>query len=188
MNSNINQTETDTKCIVDSCQNSINHKKRVSELLVGVTINRLIVYIFDYALYPFVIYYFGAINGGVVMTFLVFIICLLTIRLYDWSKRDWLGIEAIKRLKYYNGTKKIGQISAWMLRKSDAVIFMFLSAKYDPFVTTVYLRHDSFNGMRGRDWRIFLGSLIIGNVYWALACYMGISLVEWGWNSIRGWL
>lgn len=172
--------------IEDSCsKNIINHRKRVSELLVGVTVNRLIVYTFDYVLYPFIIYYFGAIKGGVVMTTLVFIICLLTIRLYDWSKRDWLGIEAIKRLKHYSGTKKIGQITAWVLRKSDTVIFMFLSVKYDPFVTMVYLRYGSFNGMMRRDWRIFFGSLIIGNAYWALACYMGITLIGYVWKMLK---
>ena len=179
MNSDINQTETDIKCLADSCKDNINHRKRVSELLVGVAVNRFIAYIFDYVLYPFIIYYFGAIKGGVVMTFLVLIICLLTIRLYDWSKRDWLGIETIKRLKYYDGAKVIGQISAWVLRKSDVVIFMFLSAKYDPFVTTVYLRHGSFNGMMKRDWQIFTGSLLFGNLYWITVCYSGVSIVEW---------
>jgi len=54
------------------------------------------------------------------------------------------------------------------------------------FVITAYLRHGKFNGMSKRDWAIFMGSLIISNVYWTLACYMGITLFEWGWKVVAG--
>jgi hypothetical protein len=40
--------------------------------------------------------------------------------------------------------------------------------------------------MNNRDWKIFIGSLILGNAYWTLACYMGITLVEWGRRRIAG--
>jgi len=54
------------------------------------------------------------------------------------------------------------------------------------FVITAYLRHGKFNGMLKHDWSIFMGSLIISNVYWTLACYMGITLFEWGWKVVAG--
>ena len=66
--------------------------------------------------------------------------------------------------------------------KSDPIVFFFLSIKYDPFITMIYMRHGAYNGMSNRDWKIFTGSLILGNAYWTLACFMGISLVEWGWK------
>ncbi len=68
------------------------------------------------------------------------------------------------------------------MKKSDPVVFLFSSIKFDPFITTAYMRHGKFNGMNGRDWKIFTGSLIIGNGYWTLACYMGITLFEWVWK------
>jgi len=43
-----------------------------------------------------------------------------------------------------------------------------------------------FNGMTGRDWLIFYNSLILCNGYWTLACFMGITLVEWAWQGIKG--
>jgi hypothetical protein len=58
--------------------------------------------------------------------------------------------------------------------------------KFDPFITTAYLRHGKFSGMTKRDWTIFMSSLILGNAYWTLACYMGISLFEWGWKAVEG--
>ena len=33
--------------------------------------------------------------------------------------------------------------------------------------------------MNKRDWQIFMGSLILGNAYWTLACFMGNTTVEW---------
>lgn len=159
-------------------------KKRFAELAVGLSVNQLIVWAFNFFLYPFVIYKFGILHGGVIMTFLSFITCILTLKLYDWSKRDWLGIEAIKSLKGYEGSKKIGQLTSWIMKKSDSVVFLFLSIKFDPFITTAYMRHSKFNGMNKRDWKVFTGSLIIGNAYWTLACYTGITLFEWVWRMI----
>jgi hypothetical protein len=41
------------------------------------------------------------------------------------------------------------------------------------------MSHDKFNGMSLLDRKIFIGSLILGNVYRSPACYTGIPLVEW---------
>jgi len=162
----------------------LDYKTRAFELSIGFFTKDLTDKAFDYLLYPFVIYHLGILKGGIVMTLLSFIACILTMKFYDWSKRDWLGIEAIKRLKGYEGSKKLGKVTAWSLKKSEPVIFLFLSIQYDPFITTAYLRHGKFSGMTKRDWKIFTGSLLIANTYWTLACYMGISLVEWGLKTI----
>lgn len=167
---------------------ALSYKGRVAELAVGLMANKLMVWAFDFFLYPFVIYRFGIIKGGIVMTFLSFLICLGTIKFYDWSKRDWLGIEAIKDLKGYEGEHQLGRFTSWILKRSDPVAFLFLSTWYDPFIVTAYLRHgaNKFNGMNSRDWKIFMGSLIFGNAYWTLAVYMGISLIEWVWKMVVG--
>src|SRR4030043_1509693 len=159
---------------------------RFTELSIGLSFIYISNTLFDYLLYPFVIYKFDIIKGGLIMTFLSFIACLLIMKFYDYSKRDWLGIEAIKSLKDYDGSKKIGKLTAWIMKKSNPLVFLFLSIKYDPFITTVYLRLGKFNGMTNRDWIIFMGSLLLANVYWTLACYMGITLFEWGWKAIAG--
>jgi hypothetical protein len=157
---------------------------RGGELSIGLTAKYLSDRAFDYLLYPFVIFKLGILKGGVVMTFLAFLANMLIMTFYDWSKRDWLGIEAIKELKTYNGNKMTRRFTAWILRRSDPVIFMFLTLRYDAFTTTAYLRYGKFNGMNPRDWTVFMGSLLLGNAYWTLACFMGITLVEWGWKLI----
>jgi hypothetical protein len=166
----------------------LSYRGRVAELAVGHTANQLMSMFFDWVLYPFVIYKYGLIWGGLVMMALSLIACLGTIWFYDWSKRDWLGIEAIKDLKDYDGKAGLGRITGWFLRKSEPVIFLFLSVMSDPFITTAYLRRGKFNGMIMRDWTIFFGSFFICNGYWILACYMGISLLEWAWQGIKGFV
>lgn len=159
---------------------------RSGELSIGLAAKYLGDRAFDYLLYPFVIFKLGILKGGIVMTFLSFLACIGTMKFYDWSKRDWLGIETIKDLKSYSGNRTIRRFSSWLLSKSDPVVFLFSSIWYDPFITTVYLRRGKFNGMSRRDWKIFSGSLILGNAYWTLACFMGITLFEWAWKAVAG--
>lgn len=158
--------------------------RKVAVLAAGLTANKLLEMAFDYALYPFVIYRLGIIKGGVVMLLLSYLACLLIIRLYDWSRRDWLGIETIKNLRGYAGDKRIGRLTSWVLQKSEAAIFVFLSIKFDAFITMIYFRQGAFNGMTTRDWRIFNGSLLFSNAYWTLACYLGVSVFEYAFGTI----
>lgn len=160
-------------------------KERIAVLGVGLLANWLMVNGFNLLLYPYIIWKLGILNGGLAMTILSFLVCYATILFYDWSKKDWLGIETIKSIKEYEGNKSIGRFTAWIMKKSDPVIFLFLSLKFDPFITTAYMRHGKFNGMSKRDWSIFMGSLVVSNVYWTLACFMGVTLLEWGWQSMK---
>ena len=161
-------------------------KARIAELALGYTVNEIICYSFDFVLYPLVLLWLGLGWGFVVMAFLSLLICWLTMKFYDWSQRDWLGIEAIKSIKDYQGQNRAAQLLAWTLRKSDPLACALLSIRYDPFIVTVYLRRGRFGGMSARDWRIFLLSWIIGNVWWSIVCFSGISAVEWVWKFIKG--
>jgi MFS family permease len=163
-----------------------NMKERAAIWGMGYLGNAVIVYGFDYFLYPSVIWKFGIIKGGIVMTFLSFLICYATIIFYDWAKKDWLGIETLKEVKEYHGKSFFGRLSSWILRKSDPAVLLFLSIKFDPFITTAYMRKgaDLYNGLKKRDWNIFLSSLIIGNVYWTFVSFTGISVIRYVWNFI----
>jgi hypothetical protein len=157
-------------------------ENRAAILAVGLTANKLMDWPFNYILYPGVIYLLGIWWGGLMMTILSFLICILCIWFYDWSKKDWLGIETIKALKGYDGKHGSGRLASWFLRRSEPVAFLFLTFWYDPFITMAYMRRGSYNGMGERDWRIFLASLILGNGYWILASWLGVSLLEYLWN------
>jgi hypothetical protein len=160
-------------------------KRRIAELALGHSVNQIIIYGFDYGLYPFVILWLGLARGFVVMAILSLLTCWLTIIFYDWSRRDWLGIEAIKELKDYDGSNRYGRVIAWVLQKSDPVACILLSIKFDPFIVTVYLRRGRYGGMKRTDWRNFLLSSLIGNAYWSILCFGGVSALIWLWDRLK---
>jgi hypothetical protein len=157
---------------------------RTAELVVGFTANKAQEYLFDYLLYPFVIFKLGLWRGGLVMALLSLVSCLLLLRFYDRLKRDWLGIEAVKGLKDYAGQSRFRRMAAWLLQRGEPVACLFLSIKFDPFITTLYLRRGSYNGMTRRDWKIFVASWLIGNVYWTFVCFGGVSALVWLWRKL----
>lgn len=158
---------------------------RTLELTTGIAVAWLVRQAFDYVLYPFAIYELGVLKGGAAMALLSLVASIVSIKVYDFLKRDWLGIEAIKDLKTYAGESRIRRITAWIMSKSDAIVFVFLSIKFDPFITTAYLRKGRYSGLTGKDAAVFAGSLALGNAYWAFACFAGISFVEWIWVRAR---
>ncbi|MDD2557789.1 MAG: hypothetical protein PHH87_05780 [Desulfuromonas sp.] len=138
--------------------------------------------LFDYVLYPYVIYTIGIWTGGAFMTALSALVCLMFLKFYDHSQRDWLGIETLRDLKDFNGQQRGRRILSWMLQRSDPVAFMALSIFHDPFITTVWLRHERFGPLTPRDLRIFWGSVFVANLFWILSCWLGINLFQWVWN------
>ena len=162
-----------------SPSSDVSMSTRIVEITTGITTNQILTILFDYMLYPSVIYYFGILTGGTIMTVLSFLICLLMLRLYDWSKRDWLGIETIKEMKHYHGRSRVLLFLSKLLNKSDLIAFFVLSINFDPFVVTVYLRKGKFNGLSKHDWWVFISSLLISNLYWIIACFLGVTLIEW---------
>lgn len=162
----------------------MNLQTRITELALGHSVNQIIVLGFDYALYPLMIFWLGLWWGFAVMAVLSFVACWLTMKFYDWSKRDWLGIEAVKSLKNYTGRNPAGRFLARALRKSDPVACVLLSIKFDPFIVTAYLRRGSFSGMSARDWRIFILSWFIGNAWWSVVCFTGVTILIWIWTEM----
>ena len=160
--------------------------RRLGTFAAGTTVMYAINTLFDYLLYPYVIYQAGLLVGGLVMTGLSAAACLAILKFYDWTRKDWLGIETVRRLKDYRGERPAGRLLAWLLAKSNAVAFVVLSLHYDPFVTTVWLRHERFGGLNARDWRIFWGSVLLGNVSWTLTCWLGVSAAVWAWHWLTG--
>ena len=159
--------------------NSVNCKKRISTWCIGILTNQIIDYAFDFILYPFIIWQFGLVYGFIIMVPLSFVACYLTILLYDWLKRDWLTIETIKEIKEYEGNNRAFRFLSKILRKSDMLACCVLSIKYDPFITSIYMRHGAhtYDGMSRRDWKIFITSLLIGNAYWSIVTFAGVSII-----------
>jgi len=152
--------------------------RRTVELSTGFIVWKIYDYLFDYALYPFVIWKLGPWRGGPLMASLSLFICLLFLRVYDRLRRDWIGLEFVKGLRHYRGRSRWQKALAWLVSRGDVMAFLVLSAKFGPFITTAYLRKGAYNGMTGRDWSIFMASWLLGNALWTFICYGGISTLR----------
>jgi len=66
------------------------------------------------------------------------------------------------------------------MRKGDIFALVVLSIYSEPVKVTLYMRHgaNQFNGFSQRDWMVFLTSVAIGNVSWALAVFGGLKIVK----------
>jgi hypothetical protein len=160
--------------------------QRLRILAAGTTAMYAINKGFDYLLYPYVVYRGGVLVGGLVMTVLSAAACFGILKFYDRTKKDWLGIETVRNLRGYRSGRPAGRLVASLLAKSDAVAFVVLSLHYDPFVTTVWLRHERFGGLSARDRRIFWGSVLLSNASWTLTCWLGVNAVVWAWRWLAG--
>ena len=168
-------------------------KFNVKILAIGHAIFHASNYGFDYVLYPFVVYKLGPLYGGVVMSILAIIITLSLLFVYDHLKKDWLGLETMKELvdDFFkeeerevkkNWKKKWKKIFNYIFNKNKIGQFIFLSIQFDPLITTIYMRsgHHLYNGLRTRDWKIYLASTVVANVWWTGIAFAAISVLREG--------
>lgn len=161
--------------------------QRILILLIGIVSADFFVRIFDYILYPYMIWKFGIVWGGVIMSILSFLGCWLLMIFYNFSKKDWLGIELAKKLREYSGNRRLLKFGSWILNRGKMISFLFLSVKFDPFVTTAYMQkgENGFNKMDFESWKIFVASWMIGNFMWIIVVFTGISAGEFIWKLIN---
>lgn len=113
----------------------------------------------------------GPLIGTVIMIGVNGIVCLFALRLYDWAKKDVLGLETMKSLR----ERPPQGLFEWLVHPfvrmgGDVGAFIALSILDDAFVTTAYLRKGAhqYNGLSARDWWIFTASLFFSTVIWSI--------------------
>ncbi len=155
--------------------------------------------VFDYILYPMVMYYsclilkttIGFIIGGALMTALSFLVCWLWIFLYDRFGVNLLILEDLKNLREYDGKEKKKKFFASVLKRGDLIAFFIVNIKYDPFYAFVYKRKgNNRKGIKGRsDWVVFSSAVLISNVIWWVPSYfigfIGFSSLELFQNYVE---
>jgi hypothetical protein len=138
---------------------------------------------FEYALYPYAILHLGLVYGTAVMMFLSFLICWGLIALYDkvanMGLRDALGFETIKDVGEATRKRfKVGR-SGFAGGASRFIAFIYLTFWHDPMTTLILMRPKDSYQMTGREWRLFLASVVLSNISWAFIVFGGIELVQY---------
>jgi len=159
----------------------IRWKERIGTIAIGRTVKQIEEFVFDFTLYPAVIAWLGTVIGGLSMTAFSALMCFLYLKFYDWSKRDWLGFELLKRAR--DGEEKRGRITRFVqqiAQKGDWLAFLALSLYTDPFETTVYMRQgaEAYNGLSRRDWKIFWASVLAANLWWTILMTFAVAIIR----------
>ncbi|MFY7732385.1 MAG: hypothetical protein ACOVSR_02800 [Bacteroidia bacterium] len=166
---------------------------RLLLFLTGATTFTVINYSFDFVLYPFALYKLGVVVGFFTMMLLSFLFCWGYFIIYDYLKRDFLGIEFSKEkmssIIASEDSVGLKLLLVRVLRKSRALLFVFLSIYFDPFVAVAFERKGNFayNGLSARDWRLFILSLIISNGFWSTTVFAGLSFFEFLYKILLSW-
>lgn len=160
--------------------------RRLRTLAVGHTGNALVNIGFDCLLYATAIALLGPLTGGLLMTVASLVLDLLLLRFYDWSRTDWLGIEAIKSVRDTAATTRWQRMLQWLLQRGDGAALLVLSLSSSPLHVVLYLRRGAhrYDGMRTRDWMLFLTSTTIGNLYWILVLWGATSGAMKLWTNL----
>src|SRR3989344_1148840 len=153
-------------------------------------------WLFDNPLYVAAIVYFGPVKAFVVMTLASAVLNSLYLLIYQRTGIDWLGISAIKTAALATEERSIigrlwnkrfrfppftwiyrvlvalpvavAKIILWAINRGHGTAFLVLSVFQDSFVTTAYFRHGKTGPLDRSDWKIFLTSLVISNIYWTV--------------------
>lgn len=166
------------------------HMRFIGTVAVGHGAKQVEEVLFDWILYGtvvgFTIYVYGPVWGSLlgflIMAPLSALVCWLYLQFYDWAKIDWFGFEAVKNVREdLEGDSWWKRLLRRLVRMGDVPAFFVLSINSDPFMVTVYLRRGSgeFNGMTGRDWKIFWASVLFSNAYWTLRWTVIIAIALW---------
>jgi hypothetical protein len=165
---------------------SRNHR-RIAEIGTGHILYAIFNWFFDDVLYVYAIYRLGLVSGGAFMTTLSLIQCAATLLLYERMRIDWVGGSSIIRLAGIPEPRWRQRLMVWATERGAAVVFVLLCIFQDPFITTAYFRGGRFDGLRARDWRIFLSSVLLSNFYWTLRSGVLAALLvsAWRWFGHR---
>ena len=151
--------------------------RRLPQWIAGISVYAVLTWLFDYVGYSIVIWKLGLIQGGIVMAILAFFLDWYSVKYYNYLQTDWLAMEYIKSLRNYEGKNKIKRMTKYILTKTSRPIqIIFFSLKFNPFITTIMMSTEAFNpkGMTRQDWRTFIISHVIGQLYWIFVIAGGV--------------
>lgn len=145
---------------------------------IGISSYYIFTWLYDYVIITALLLFFGNLKGGIIALVVSMLIDFFTLKFYDWLKKDWLALETIKELNNKKGF--IGKLFRFVHNKGSVLTVLILSLFLNSFVITTYMRNGAYeyNGLKKRDWIIFITSSIIGNGYWILLFAGGITLIK----------
>ena len=140
--------------------------RRLGLWTTGIGSYYIFTWVYDYIVVSFFLIYLGLLRGAIIVVILSMLVDLGTMKFYDWLKKDWLALETIKELDNRHGI--VGKLFSFVRGKGVVLTIIVLSLTSNAFVVTAYLRKGiyQYDGMKFRDWVIFISSSLLINLYW----------------------
>lgn len=172
-------------------------KNQLLTLGAGWTFDRATNMTIEYLIYPAVIDHFGLFSGGGIMIVGCTILNLILFKVYDWTKKDWLGFEAAKKAaSEKENAGRVKRMAIWFMATREMVYLMKfrivamlvelvvlfgMSVYSEPLKITLLMRKGAhqYNGFGRRDWTIFIFSTVVSNATWATAVWGGLKAFRW---------
>ncbi len=160
--------------------------KRFTIIGLGHLLYAAFNWVFDHVIYVYVVFTWGMLMGGGLMTLLSLLQCALTLHLYEKMQIDWVGAGALQHWNNQEPSSLVSRVFRRISKKPKAV-FVFLCVVSDPFITTAYFRNGRFDGLTAQDWQTFIKSVMVSNGYWiCFSALLGNGIVTvWQWLCIH---
>jgi len=139
---------------------------------------------FDNVLYVYAVHRLGLLAGGALMTCLAGLQCAATLLLYERMRIDWVGAGSLAHLTTIENPAWWQRVILWAMQRGNAFVFVALCVFQDAFITTAYFRRGRFDGLTVRDWRIFISSVLLSNLYWTLRSGAVAAALSGVWHRV----
>ena len=143
--------------------------RRLAQIGTGRALYAAFNWLFDNVLYVYVVMTLGLLKGGALMMGLSFMQCAATLVAYQRMQIDWVGAGLLFEIKRKPVRTRLENMLIWASDRHPAIIFTLLCVLQDPFITAAYFKRGSFGKLSRRDWAIFIGAVIVSNLYWIFA-------------------
>lgn len=130
--------------------------------------------LFDWILYPAVIYLAGNLTGALIMTLLSVPFNYALIKGYDLIGRDLFALEKAKEIKVQTKFAFVNRLA----EKSQWFTFVMLCL-WDPIPAVIYMRkrENAYNGLTKKDWCHFAIATLIANGVWIAMIILGLETI-----------
>jgi hypothetical protein len=135
-------------------------------------------------LYVYVVYRYGMLQGGAIMTALSCLQCATTLVVYQRMGIDWVGAGFLSQLRTKTNLSLVERLLVRVSQWSPAAMFAALCVLQDPFITTAYFREGRFGPLARSDWRRFVAAVLISNLYWILVASAVGNLLAATWRLV----
>jgi len=155
--------------------------------MLGHTADQLMTKGYTYFVVGGLVNHFKLIEAMAINLVLSFLLCLATMKFYDWAKQDWLGLETLKELREEGRSGNMfSKLLSLALRKGDWAVLLVFSLFKDAFVCTVWMRKGAhqYNGMGPRDWKIFMMTLLLSTIWESLWIYVLLVAIKAIWGAL----